>query len=41
MQRSVIYGLSILAVMLKCRLQKAGLVRPKLFERGTGAACNG
>ena len=34
-RRSVVYGLSILMVMLKFRLQKAGLARLKMFERGT------
>jgi glycosyltransferase involved in cell wall biosynthesis len=32
-RRSVVYGLSILLVMLKFRLQKAGLVRLKMFSR--------
>jgi glycosyltransferase involved in cell wall biosynthesis len=33
--RSVVYGLSILLVMAKFRIQKSGLVRLKLFEKGT------
>ena len=37
-RRSVIYGLSILVVMLKFRLQKAGLVHLKMFERSARVA---
>jgi glycosyltransferase involved in cell wall biosynthesis len=37
-RRSVVYGLSILLVMAKFRLQRAGLARFKLFEKGPGLA---